>query len=90
MTAYQGDLETREIFPLVSEKYELFHLDVDHRKGYDAHGIRHSWRKYLDNDHFRTVTMETLAEEIISIVGRGQQAIGSKPLFGRLAGGIFW
>ena len=86
----QGDLETREIFPLVFEKYELYHLDVDHRKGYDAPGIRHSWKQYLDNDHFRTVTMETLAEEIISIVGREQQTIAGDSLFGRLAKAISW
>lgn len=86
----QADLETREIFPLVSEKYELYHLDVDHRRGYDAPGIRNSWKQYLDNDHFRTVTMDTLAEEIVSIVGKGRQTAGRESLFGRLAGGISW
>ena len=64
----QGDVETAPLFHDVSEKYELYHLNVDHRGGYDSDAITKSWKKYLKEDHFRTVTLDSIAQTIIEIV----------------------
>lgn len=64
----QGDIETGPLYENVAHKYEIYHLNVDHRRGYDEEEITKSWRKILDQDHFRTVTLDNIAETIVSIV----------------------
>ena len=73
----QGDIETDDLLKEVSQKYELYHLDVNHRSRSDEEGINRSWKKYFDKKHFRTVTLDSIADEIVDIVSQREQ--GQEP-----------
>ncbi len=64
----QGDVETKDLYEEVTEKYELYHLNVRHGRDWDLAGIRRSWKEYLDEKHFREVNLNSLTNEIIDIV----------------------
>lgn len=64
----QGDIETKDLYAEASEKFNIYHLDVNHRGRWDASEIVASFKKYLDDDHFRRVTLDNIADEIANIV----------------------
>ena len=64
----QGNIETKSLYSEVIEKYDVYHLNVQHRGDYDYPGIKSSWGEYLDDNHFKTVTMDSIAGEIVGIV----------------------
>lgn len=52
-----------------SEKFDIYHINVNHRDGYDQRGIVESFSKYLDDNHFRTINrLDDIADEIVKIV----------------------
>lgn len=63
----QTDVDTAPLYKEVTEKYEVYHLQVDHRAWRDPR-IERSFRKYLDAAHYREVTTETIADEITRII----------------------
>lgn len=64
----QGDIETSDLYKEVVEKFDVYHLNVIH--GYDYYGskIKSTFCKYLDDKHFRNVTVDSIASEIVDIV----------------------
>ena len=64
----QGDIETKDLYEETIQKYDVYHLNVNHRSNYDAENINTSWLKYLDDNHFKTVTMDSIASEIVNII----------------------
>lgn len=66
----QSDIETSELYPEVIEKYDVYHLNVNHRgnSSYVNDDIRESFGEYLDKEHFKTTTMESIADDIINII----------------------
>ena len=57
----------------VSKKFNIYHLDVKH--GYrwniwsgDDDDIEESYKKYLDNTHFKRVTIDNITNEIVNII----------------------
>ena len=63
----QNDIDTKELFTEVSEKYNVFHLDVRHGWRHDD-GIAPSWLEVLDNQHFKEVTLDSIADTIVDII----------------------
>ena len=66
-----GDVETKSLYEKVKEKYNIYHIAVDDRETcYRRYGynIEQSWGKYLDNNHLRVATLDSLANEIVNIV----------------------
>lgn len=91
----QGDIETDDLFADVAEKYHIYHLNVDHRKGFDGDGIRRSWLSILDEEHFRTVTVNGIAQAIVEIVkseyeGKMGHAPQKDSFLQKIASGISW
>ncbi|MBQ6621842.1 MAG: VWA domain-containing protein [Mogibacterium sp.] len=92
----QGAVETKDLYREVRRKYHLYHLNVDHRSSYDADGIRGSWREYLDKDHYRSVKVKEIADEIVRIVkaeaGATEFIAAERPdsFLKRMASGITW
>ncbi len=68
----QADVETKDLYREVTKKYDIYHLDVNHRWRLDKENIEKSFRKYLDGKHFREVTLDTITEEIVDIVVNSQ------------------
>lgn len=65
----QSDVETKDLYDEASQKFNIYHLDVSHgyRWGKEDE-IEKSYKKYLDDIHFRKVTMDSIANEIVDII----------------------
>lgn len=65
----QADVETKDLYPEATEKFDVYHINVNHRSEYDQRGIKESFLEYLDEDHFRTIDrVDDIADEIVKIV----------------------
>lgn len=65
----QADVETDDLYSETSEKFDIYHINVNHRNSYDQRGIVESFSKYLDDNHFRTIDhLDDIANEIVKIV----------------------
>ncbi|MBO6208639.1 MAG: VWA domain-containing protein [Lachnospiraceae bacterium] len=62
-----GDVETVQLYPKVLEKYDVYHIYVDHRNGRNESFIR-TWKELMDDEHFRVVKIDAIADMIIRIV----------------------
>ena len=66
-----GDVETKSLYEKATEKYNIYHIAVEDRETcYTRYknAIEQSWGKYLDNNHLRVATLDSLANEIVNIV----------------------
>lgn len=65
----QSDVETKDLYDETSQKFNIYHLDVSHGYRWDKEDeIEKSYKKYLDDIHFRKVTMDSIANEIVDII----------------------
>ena len=64
----QSDVETKDLYEEASKKFNIYHLDVNHCRRWDEDEIEKSFKKYLDDTHFRRVTMDSIANEIVDII----------------------
>lgn len=64
----QDDVETKDLYNEVSKKFNIYHLDVNHGRRWDEDEIETYYRKYLDDVHFRKVTMDSITNEIVDII----------------------
>jgi hypothetical protein len=63
----QDDIETKDLYIEASEKFDIYHLDVEHGMRWDD-GVKDSFTKYLDDKHFREVTLDSISDEIVDII----------------------
>ena len=63
----QADIETKDLFEEASEKFDIYHIDVDHRR-YRDEGINSSWRKYLDENHYKSVKLNAVTDTIVEMI----------------------
>lgn len=65
----QADVETKDLYMETSKKFDIYHINVNHRNGHDQRGIVESFSEYLDDNHFRTINrLDDIADEIVKIV----------------------
>lgn len=64
----QADVETKDLYNEASQKFNIYHLDVAHRHRWDEDEIEKSYKKYLDDTHFRRVNMDSITNEIVDII----------------------
>lgn len=64
----QADVETKDLYNEASQKFNIYHLDVNHGHRWDEEEIEKSYKKYLDDTHFRRVTMDSITNEIVDII----------------------
>lgn len=71
----QCDINTKDIFPQVQEKFDVYHLTISDRSTayvrrgkFYAESVDKSYRAYLDENHYKVATLDTLANEIVNIV----------------------
>lgn len=88
----QSDVETKDLYEEAKEKFDIYHLNVDHRGKYDAESIRSSFMEYLDEQHFQTVSLDNIVETIIEIVRSAtMKSPEEKKIAGTNSNGeIFW
>lgn len=68
----QADIETKDLYEEASKKFDIYHLNVLH--GYGDDYIKSSWMEYLDEKHFREVSLDSIADEIVDIVVSSTEA----------------
>lgn len=67
----QSDIQTKDLFNDTSKKFSIYHLAVNdtstqYRRTKDYVAI--TFGEYLDEEHFRVVTLDSLTQEIVDIV----------------------
>ncbi len=63
----QDDIETKDLYVEACEKFDIYHLDVHHGHRWD-NGIKSSFNEYLDDKHFREVTLDSIADTLVDII----------------------
>lgn len=63
----QDNIDTKELYEEVLEKFDVYHLDVRHGWRHDD-GIAPSWLELLDKQHFKEVTLDSIADTIVDII----------------------
>ena len=74
----QADVETKDIYEEVTEKFDVYHLAVnDKETSYCFYKpvIADTFGKYLDEQHLQVVTMDNLANTIVGIVVNSEENI---------------
>ncbi|MCR5720572.1 MAG: VWA domain-containing protein [Lachnospiraceae bacterium] len=61
------NVETRDLYPGVLQKYDVYHLFVDHGS-YVLRDYYRSWREYLDEEHFMVTNIDGIKDKIVRIV----------------------
>ena len=74
----QGDVETKELYNEVIKKYDVYHFVINDNHTcyrYYKDDIKETWGKYLDNDHFKVVTLNELAAQIVSAIVESSDSV---------------
>jgi len=64
----QADIETKDLYEEVSEKFNVYHINVEHGYRIMHESIERSFKVYLDDNHFKTVNMDNIADTIVDII----------------------
>lgn len=65
----QADVETKDLYTETAEKFDIYHINVNHRGGYDQDGIKKSFLEYLDDKHFCTINkLDDITDTIVEII----------------------
>ena len=67
----QGDVETKDLYAEAIKKFDIYHLAVnDNETSYFWHEdrIKNTYSEYLDEKHFKVVTLNNIANAIVNIV----------------------
>ena len=74
----QGDVETKELYNEVIKKYDVYHFAINDSHTcyrYYRDDIKETWGKYLDNNHFKVVTLNELAAQIVSAIVESSNSV---------------
>ena len=85
----QSDINTYELYKDVIDKFDIYHLDVNHRSRFDEKGIYSDWEEIL-GDHFIKSTMNSISDDIINVIlnSSKNKPISNSPVNSN--GGISW
>ena len=61
-------INTRDLYDEVSQDFNIYHLDVHHRSRWNDEEIEKSFKRYLDDSHFRRVSIDNITDEIADII----------------------
>lgn len=74
----QGDVETGDLYKEVTQKYDVYHLAVmTSTYKYYKNEIERSFKQYLDDDHFRVVSLDDIVVEITDIIVNAANSNGN-------------
>ena len=71
----QSDIETKELYEQAKEKFDIYHLAVDNNEtSWRLHRTEASptFKQYLDDAHFKIVTLDNLSKTISDIIINSQ------------------
>lgn len=66
----QGDVDTADLLRDVREKYDLYHLVVEHNAPSKRRATENvnSFARYIGKDHVKVVTVESLTNQLVSLI----------------------
>lgn len=64
----QANIETNTLYDAVSEKFDIYHLNVKHGSTRYQEKIHSTFGQYLDKNHLRDTTINGITADIIDIV----------------------
>lgn len=85
----QADIATKKLYKEVCEKFDVYHLDVNHRWSHDT-GIEPSWLEVLDKQHFKEVTLDSIADTIVDIIVGASEEVSNNTTTLNNNGEICW
>ena len=62
----EGNIETEALFDEASQKFDIYHIQVNHGREWDIDGIKKSWEFLGDNYH--EANMDNIADTIVNII----------------------
>ena len=85
------DVNTEALYNQTLEKYDVYHLFVNHRCGVNNSYIK-TWENFMDKEHFKVVKMDRISDTIVDIVKRhaGKDALVKAKAELPMAAGISW
>lgn len=80
----QADVETKDLYERVIDKFDVYHLAVDggNENSYKYHKewIAKTWGQYLDDEHFSVTTIDGIASKIVEIVTNAASGAMNTPV----------
>lgn len=67
----EGDVETKNLYDEASQKFNIYHIQVNHGTNWDIDGIKKSWEFLGDNYH--EANMDNIADTIINIITNDEE-----------------
>lgn len=64
----QDDVETEDLYEEAVQKFDIYHLNVEHGSRYHSDYIRKSFTQYLDENHYKDVNLNSISNEVIDII----------------------
>ena len=64
----QANVETKDIIEEVSEKFDVYHIDVAHRYRYDTEQIHKTFKDMLPQGHYKSVKLNEVADVITEMI----------------------
>ena len=89
----QGDVETKELYNEVIKKYDVYHFAINDSHTcyrYYRDDIKETWGKYFDNNHFKVVTLNELAAQIVSAIVESSNSVIDETEVCTSTDGISW
>jgi hypothetical protein len=85
------DVNTEALYNQTLEKYDVYHLFVNHRFGVNNSYIK-TWENFMDKEHFKVVKMDRISDTIVDIVKRhaGKDALVKAKAELPMTAGISW
>ena len=62
----EADVETKNLYAEASEKFDIYHIQVDHGRSWDTDGIIKSFE--ILGDNFKRANMDNIADVIVDII----------------------
>ena len=62
----EADVETKNLYAEASEKFDIYHIQVDHGRSWDIDGIIKSFE--ILGDNFKRANMDNIADVIVDII----------------------
>lgn len=62
----EADIETEDLYDEASKKFDIYHIQVNHRRNWDKNDIDKSWQ--ILGDNYKEANMDNIADVIVDII----------------------
>lgn len=73
----QEDIDTKQLYEEASQKFDIYHIDVNHRSRAIEPLVHNSWKELLDDNHYESVRMDGVTDAITDMIIRSASGVAS-------------